>query len=351
MTSSPLSLTDLGWSAHFATQLQPDDLASLLPARIVAVHRDRIHVLGEGLDALTVPYDSSDEEGRATVGDWLLLEIGSLRPKRLLARTSVFRRRAAGTSVGIQLIAANVDTLFVMTSCNQDFNLPRLERYLAMANEAAVTPVVLLTKSDLADDPGAFAQAARALMPDLAVEMIDARDANAAARLSPWCRPGQMIALAGSSGVGKSTLANTMLGAATAATQGIRTHDDKGRHTTSVRRMHRLANGAWLLDLPGMREIQLADVKAGVEDVFADLVDLAASCRFSNCRHVNEPGCAVRAALEAGTIGQERVQRWQKLSAEEACNTETLSVRRARERSFGKMAKKIMKAKQEKFED
>ena len=301
MTSQISELADFGWNAFFSSQLDIDELNAVTPVRVMAVHRDRIHVAGPGIDTLITPFADAagGEEATATVGDWLLLDAGTTRPRRLLRRTSLFKRRAAGTSRKLQLIAANVDTLFVVSSCNQDFNAARLERYLALAREAEVTPVIVLTKADLTDAPEDYVHAAANLVPGILVELVDARSAESAARLTPWCARGQTVALVGSSGVGKSTLVNTLTGSDRIATQGIREDDDKGRHTTSGRALHRLPAGGWLVDTPGIRELQITDVKAGVDEVFADVVALAAECRFTDCRHETEPGCAVRAAIES----------------------------------------------------
>jgi len=345
MTSASVELADFGWGRFFASQLNPNDTTVVFPARVMAVHRDRLCVSGPGIDALIPPFVEPDGEGAATVGDWLLLDGETLRPRRLLGRRSLFKRRAAGTGRAVQLIAANVDTLFVVSSCNQDFNVARLERYLALAREADVTPVAVLTKADLAEAPEDYARAAGRLLPGLLVETLDARAPENVARLAPWCGRGQTVALVGSSGVGKSTLVNAMTGADRIATQGVREADDRGRHTTTGRALHRLPAGGWLLDTPGMRELQLTDAKSGLDDVFADIVAFAAACRFGDCRHDTEPGCAVLAAMETGALDAARVRRWRKLDAEEARNSESLAKRRARHRAFGKMAKRVMEGK------
>lgn len=346
MTPYERKLAELGWRPYFSSQLEVDELETTIPVRVMAVHRDALQIVGDGVDETVTPPRTAenDEESAPTVGDWLLIDVKAHRPLRRLERFSVFKRRAAGTGRRIQLIAANVDTLFVVSSCNQDFNPARIERYLSLASEAGVMPVVVLTKADLGDDASALATEAARLSPGLLVETIDARDPADVSRLASWCGQGQTVALVGSSGVGKSTLVNTMTGAAI-ATQGIREDDAKGRHTTTARELHRLPAGGWLLDTPGMRELQLADVRDGIDSVFADVATLAKSCRFTDCRHADDPGCAVQAAIRSGDLDPDRLARWRKLVAEEAYNREALHERRSREKAFGKMVREVVREK------
>lgn len=345
MTDNSNRLAALGWSNHFAAQLDAGELQTHVPARVLAVHRNGLDVAGPDFEGRIPPIPGEADEDRATVGDFVLIDRDTRRPRRLLARKSLFKRKAAGLERRVQLIAANVDTLLIVTSCNQDFNVARLERYLAVAREAEVTPLVVLTKADLVDDPRGFVAAAVRLMPGLFVECLDARDPEVAGRFAPWCGPGQTVALVGSSGVGKSTLVNTLTGEGRQAVAQIREDDAHGRHTTTGRSMHRLAAGGFMIDTPGMRELQLADVEAGIEDVFADIVEAAAACRFADCRHETEPGCAVRAGIAAGTLDEDRLRRFRKLVAEDARNSASLRARRARERGFGRMVRSIVKAK------
>lgn len=341
-------LLDFGWSPFFQSQLQAEEASTSFPARVMAVHRGRLQLQGAHFESDSPPFFSGNSA--ATVGDWLLLDNETHRVLRLLDRKSVFKRLAAGTAHEIQHIAANIDTVFVVTSCNQDFNVARLERYLALAREAQVTPVIVLTKSDLAPAPGDFVRAAGRIRTGVHVEAINALAAEQVDRLGGWCGRGQTVALLGSSGVGKSTLIATMTGSRL-DTQPIREHDDKGRHTTTRREFFRLPAGGWLLDTPGMRELKLVDASEGLADVFADIEAAVTRCRFADCRHESEPGCAVQAGLQAGTLDAERLHRWRKLVAENARHSESIADRRARERRFGKFAKRVVEAKKSRRED
>ncbi|MGJ3231887.1 MAG: ribosome small subunit-dependent GTPase A [Oceanicaulis sp.] len=312
----------------------PDDLA-----RVAAVHRDALEVLTQAGPARLrhAPFD--DPLDRPTVGDLILLDRALERPARVLPRSSLFKRKAAGMEAKVQLIAANIDTGFIVSSCDADFKPARLERYLAMVREAGAEAVILLTKADLAD-PAPYLGAVRAIAGDALVEAVNALDAHDLARLSPWTGAGQTAALIGSSGVGKTTLVNTLTGAG-AVTAGIREDDAKGRHTTRGRTLHRMEGGGWLIDTPGLRELALADVEAGLKATFEDLAELETRCRFSDCAHLGEPGCAVAAALEAGEIDPERWRRFEKLKREAARNDATLKERRDAYKAQGKLYKRI----------
>jgi ribosome biogenesis GTPase len=334
-------LETLGWRNFFAAQIEVDSPHE--PARVMAVHRDRLDVAGEGFVA-SVSVSGKRPEQSVAVGDWVLIDRDAPRLKRVLERFGVFRRGAAGTSRTIQLIAANVDTLFIVTSANRDFNIARLERYLAIAYDAGAFPVVVITKADTVASVDEYVAGAGGLAPGLLVEALDARDAGQVERLRPWCGRGQTVALLGSSGVGKSTLINTLAGAAQ-ATQAVRADDQRGRHTTTSRSMHSLPQGGWLLDTPGMRELQLVDVGDALDDIFSDVAALSLDCRFSDCAHDGEPGCAVQTAIENGALDPQRLRRFRKLVSEERRNTETVAQRRARDRSLGQYYKSVLSGK------
>jgi ribosome biogenesis GTPase len=329
-----LTLVQLGWRPFFQQQLGLEEWE--FPAvRVIAQHRDRLELLGEGSE---LGLDLHPGMPAITVGDWLLLTPEG-RFGQLLERQSLFRRKAAGSKVTEQLIAANVDTLFIVTSLNEDFNLSRIERYLSLANEAGTEPVVILSKMDLCDDPESLCRQVQALDPLLMVETINCLDADEIHKLTPWCGTGKTVALMGSSGVGKSTLVNTLLGEKVQLTGAIREDDSKGRHVTTGRSLHLMPHGGLLLDTPGMRELQLMDCDEGVRATFSDINSLAEQCRFGNCQHESEPGCAVQDAISRGELEVRRLSSFQKLKREQAFNSATLAEKRARDKKFGKMIK------------
>lgn len=335
----PTTLERLGWQPFFAQQVSADELIETPPVRIIEVHRSALHVVGDTIDRTIVPIDG------AAVGDWILLDPQRPGDSRFLTRKSLIKRRAPGTDRKLQLIAANIDTIFIVSSCNLDFNVARLERYVAIAFEADIAPVIVLTKSDLAEGVGDYLAKAQSISDIVPVIALDARGDEPRTKLGPWCKPGQTVAFLGSSGVGKSTLTNALAGTDAIATQPIREDDAKGRHTTTRRQLHLITDGCIVLDTPGMRELQLTDAASGIDSVFADLHELAAQCRFKDCQHLSEPGCAILEAIELGTIEEARLARWRKLKAEEAFNNATLSERRSRDKEFGKMVRRIKKAK------
>jgi ribosome biogenesis GTPase / thiamine phosphate phosphatase len=314
-------LAALGWSAYFDDQLEPCE-AGLSRMRVAAVHRARMTAeAGFGPVKLNLPSQASTAD--YAVGDWILVEHGTGMPVRRLDRKSTLQRRTEGGRVP-QLIAANVDTLFIVSSCNEDLNVARLERYLALAIEAEITPVIVLTKVDQVADPKPWRDQVEGLQRGLQVVTVNATAPEAAVALARWCAPGQTVALVGSSGVGKSSLLNTLSAKSPDEAQqtgSIREADAKGRHTTTSRSLHRVVGGGWVIDTPGIRTLHASDLSAGLDLLFAEITELSPDCRFRDCTHAHEPGCAVQKAIAAGTLDPERLDRWRKLRDENRSNT------------------------------
>ncbi|MBL8271436.1 ribosome small subunit-dependent GTPase A [Steroidobacter sp.] len=348
MSSSAFSLARLGWRPFHSQQLTLQDLETAHPARVTGVHRNGLVVISEqGTTTVTLaPRLLETLELPITVGDWVLIENDAPRVQRAIAPYSVIKRQAAGTDHRVQTIAANLDTLFVVTSCNDDFNPSRLERYLAVAFEAQVEPVIVITKADLCDSPEPYIEQANALGTSAAVVAVNAIEESTAEKLSQWLQPGQTVAFVGSSGVGKSTLVNTLIGKSAQDTSGIRQDDSKGRHTTTSREMFALDDGTWVIDTPGMRELKIGAVDAGLRTVFDNIEALAAQCHFRDCRHEAETGCAVIAAIEAGELDSRRLASYQKLQREAALAGMSNRERRARDRHFGRMTNSAMRIKE-----
>ena len=348
MTEHPLN--DLGWTDYFADQLRADELVATPPARVTDVHRNRVSALsGTGEQQLALP--DGIRSGDVAVGDWVLSdpEIGQL--VRVLDRRTVLRRPSAGDPARAQLIAANIDTLLIVSSCNADFNPARLERYLALAASSETRSVIVLTKADMSEDAATYARQAEALSSLASVVVLDARDRNSLDQLAPFLQPGETAALVGSSGVGKSTILNGLCDIE-AATQEIREDDAKGRHTTTSRCLRATVYGSWLVDTPGMRSLGMSDIADGIEQVFSDISALILACKFSDCAHASEPGCAVRAAIASGDLDTDRFRRWQKLMDEDRQNSESIVESRSRHKSNTRVIKATLKNKHRKrFED
>ena len=337
--NNSFDLTQLGWDYFFEQQLKPGELESGEVVRVFSVHGKIVDFLSEsGYRSITMPgsWKKLDDEVLPATGDWLLISNDGERIERVLDRKSVFKRKAAGHAAKVQLIAANIDTLFIVTSCNQDFNLSRLERYLALAIDSGAVPVLLLTKIDLCDDADSYLEQVQELRSDIETVLLNSKDMESTKQLSPWCGTGKTIALVGSSGVGKSTLINTLCTNADQKTADIR-EDDRGRHTTTRRSLHLLQDGGVLVDTPGMRELQLEGCDDGIRSLFQEIEDVSARCKFSNCAHIGEPGCAIAIALEKGEIDERRYANYQKMIAEHQINTESIAHRRNRDKTFSKL--------------
>ncbi|WP_407333371.1 ribosome small subunit-dependent GTPase A [Enterovibrio sp. 27052020O] len=330
------TLVDLGMRPFFQQQLTLEELEHCSLGRVIEHHKTEVVVLA-GQDALRLSLNPNIDG--ICVGDWVVFN--GERLLRVLERQSLFQRKAVGSARARQLIAANIDTVFIVSSLNDDFSLNRIERYLALAKETNVEPVIVLTKADLCADADDHRQQVQSLDSLLSVYCVNALASDELDVLKSYCRRGRTVAFLGSSGVGKSTLVNGLLGSEQMDTGEIREQDSKGRHTTTYRAIKWLPEGGLLMDTPGMRELQLSDAKEGIKLTFADIESLASQCRFQDCQHQNEPGCAVLDALEKGEISTRRLDNFHKLLREDAYNSATLAQKRAKDRAFSKMVNTV----------
>jgi ribosome biogenesis GTPase len=315
-------LPEFGWDEGFARDFLTFCTPGAVPGRVIAEHRGRYVVwTAEGERAAVLAgrlrHHADSREALPATGDWVAVDEGSgtAAIQAVLPRRSVFRRKAAGHATEAQVLAANVDTALIAAALPGDVNPRRIERYLALAWESGAVPVVVLTKADLADDVDAALRGVRAVAPGVDVAAVSSVTGAGVDALARWLKPGRTAVLLGSSGAGKSTLTNLLVGAEALRTGAVR-DDGKGRHTTTHRQLVRLRNGALLIDTPGMRELQLWTADAGLESAFADVEALAAGCRFADCAHESEPGCAVRAAAVSGALDPERLESWRRLRRE-----------------------------------
>lgn len=314
-----------GWTEEMARAFAPHASEGHIPGRVSVQHRDGYLLVthsGEIRGKISGRLlHEAEEAGYPAVGDWVALALNEADSTATIhavlpRRTAFVRRGAIDSSHGLQVVAANIDVAFVVTSMNGDLNARRIERYLAAAWQSGARPVVVLTKSDLSEDPAGEVAAICAIAPDCRVLAVSAPQNLGLDALLAQLGPGETGVLIGSSGVGKSTLVNALLGEDRMATQTIRDGGDQGRHTTSHRELILLPGGGLLLDTPGFREVGLVDADEGVSVVFDDIEQLMQACRFNDCRHEHEPGCAVGAALQSGALDPARWDNFQKLATE-----------------------------------
>jgi ribosome biogenesis GTPase / thiamine phosphate phosphatase len=317
-------LSALGFGPFFEEQLQRWDSPTVIPARIAAEHRGGYEVwsaAGAGPARLAGRLRHRQEgEAMPAVGDWVGLREppGPARTvimDRLFERRTAFSRGAAGREALAQIVAANVDVVFVVCGLDEDFNLHRIERYLARIWASGASPALILNKADLCQDVAGRLREVEARCAGVPVQATSALASDGLAAIRATIRPGMTAALVGSSGAGKSTLINAILGEPRMATGETRASDGRGCHITTHRQLVLLPAGGLLLDTPGMRELQLLD-DDGLDMVFDDIAERSAQCRFTDCRHDREPGCAVRAAVAAGALASERLEHYQKLERE-----------------------------------
>jgi ribosome biogenesis GTPase len=309
-----------GWSPFFEQQLARLERRDLLIARIVEEQRGRYRVAGDAEGWAEVSGRFRHEAACAAdfpaVGDWVGIDAGIIHLR--LERRGTVSRAAAGRAADRQVVAANVDSIFLVSALTQDLNVRRLERYLTMVWDAGAVPVVVLNKADLCEDSAGACESVRVRLPTVDVVVVSALDKSGLEALTPYLRPGQTLALVGSSGVGKSTLVNRLLGSEALKVGALSDADGKGRHTTTARQLVELPGGALLIDTPGMRELQPVGDESSVAAAFDDITALAQACRFTDCAHDREPGCAVREAVAGGRLDADRLDNFHRVGREMA---------------------------------
>ena len=314
-----MNLEELGWDAFFAEAFEPYGKDNLIPARVSARHHGPCELFTELGPMGGLPSGKLSDEELPAVGDWVAVRPVEGEKKAVieavLPRRTSFTRKEAWQRTVAQAIAANVDTVFIVTAFGFDLNPRRLERYLTAAWDSGANPVIVVNKSDVAEDAEAELLEVEPVVMGVPVHAVSAATGAGLEALDPYLGVGRTIALLGSSGVGKSTLVNRFAGREVLATGAIRS-DGRGRHTTSHRELVPLASGAVLLDTPGMREFQLWADEEVLDTTFGEISELAAGCRFTDCSHEQEPGCEVRRALDDGSLSQERFQSYRKLQRE-----------------------------------
>jgi ribosome biogenesis GTPase len=314
-------LARVGATARFAAALAALDQPELVIGRVTKALRKHCEVWTEAGDVTAaVPKRVfRSPAGAPVVGDFVAVDRSDpldIRLAHVFERRTTLSRKAAGRATAQQIVAANVDTAFVIVGLDGDYNLRRIERYLAITWQGGVEPVVLLNKSDTRSNVSTFIEDVTRIASGAAVFAISAKHGHGLEALEAFLRPAQTVVLLGSSGAGKSTLVNRLLGTERMATGAVRARDDRGRHTTTHRELLPLAGGAVLIDTPGMRELGLLDHREGMAEAFSDIEALRIACRFADCRHESEPGCAIRTALLEGSLEQSRLASYLKLQGE-----------------------------------
>ncbi len=354
-----MDLNALGWDGGFAADFAPFAAAALDAARVVTEHRGGYRVVSvHGEVAAEVSgrfrHDAASPVEFPAVGDWVAVKSLPAEQKAViqavLPRRTKFSRAAPGKGGHEQILATNIDDVFIVASLGDELNPRRIERYLALAWKSGATPIVVLTKADLCDDIDAATERVAQIARDTAIHAISSVTGRGLAALRKRLKPARTVALLGPSGVGKSTLVNCWYGDELLATLPVREEDQKGRHTTTERQMVPLPNGALVIDTPGLRELHLFEAAHGVDDAFDDITALAVQCRFTDCHHESEPGCAIRAALESGALDRTRLESHRKLlreiaHAEAKGSKPAQADERRRNQSFSRTLRAVMKRK------
>lgn len=320
-----MNLEHLGWNEFFSKNFEAFSQNDYIVGRVALEHKNSYRVYTEFGDLLAeisgkMNYLASSREDYPAVGDWVIIQArvaeGRATIHGILPRKSKFSRKIAGDTTEEQIVATNIDTVFLVNALNNDFNVRRIERYLTMAWESGANPVIVLSKADLCNDIEEKMAQVEAVAFGLPIHPISVAEEIGLEQFDSYLQPGKTVALLGSSGVGKSTIINYLIGKEVLKVQDIREDDDKGRHTTTHRELIVLPSGGCMIDTPGMRELQLWDSSEGINDTFKEIEELASQCFFNDCQHQNEPNCAVKRALEDGTLDRGRYNNYVKLQRE-----------------------------------
>ena len=349
-------LENIGYGDWFRNQVDVGKIAAHEVARVVAVHKDSCVITkgdGEVFAECSgnLLYLSDSPFDLPTTGDLIYADFYDDESHAIihgvLPRRTLLKRKTAGKLVNFQLIAANIDVAFIMQSVDYNFNLRRLERYLAMVNENEITPVILLSKSDLVSlgEVEEIKKNIISIAPHTSVLAFSNLTRENITAIKSSLLPGKTYCLLGSSGVGKTTLLNTIIGSEQFETQAVSKKQSKGKHTTTSRELVRLDNGALLIDTPGMRELGNMSVDAGIDETFSEILELAEHCQFRDCSHSNEKGCAILAAINARELDEQRYKNYVKMKNESAFHDMSYSEKRKKDKEFGKMVKSVMKSK------
>jgi len=354
MEKRKMNLQELGFDDWFRDKVDPGKTTLYKIARVIAVNKDNYAIRNETCDAIAeltgkLMFGAESPLDYLAVGDWVyaqyLDEDTFAIIHEILPRKSSLQRKSSGKKIDFQLIAANIDTAFVVQSLDANYNLRRLERYLVMVNEARIHPIVLLSKSDLLSVEELEDKIAQIhmLMPDVEISAFSNISKSGLDMVKSMLKPKQTYCLLGSSGVGKTTLLNSLLGNAVFEIQAVRVKDSKGRHTTTRRQLISLENGAMIIDTPGMRELGNISVDSGLSDTFTEIVELSNKCRYTDCTHMLEEGCAVLAAVKDKMIEPERYENYVKMNKESSFNEMSYLQKRQKDKDFGKMIKTAKK--------